>query len=210
MKKLLIVFTILSFTSCIAQKTLKMEQEVIIPEINKKFETFDIQDFNKKVDNVSGVRRIKKDEILIEEDYQNPGFSRITYFFDSNFYLLKLFFENGNIKEKGISFNNGSEFGVWYHYNEKGSLIKEENTDIGYDFGWLDVIKYCHKNDIQLEKGYPKRGGIKTEIYKNEEEGKKVWIISYYKPKTDEYIEVTLDGKTGKEIKRRDLEFIGN
>lgn len=208
MKKLVFIFIILSFTSCIAQKNLKMEQEIIIPEITKEFETFDIKEFNTKKLNEE-VRKKEDDKLIILLDYSN-GYSKSVYYDKSAFSVVNNYYLNGNIEIKGVRFNNGSEYGTWYHYDEKGNLTEEENIDEGYDFGWLDVIKYCHKKDIQLEKGYPKRGGIKTEIYKNEEEGKKVWTISYYKPKTDEYIEVTLDGKTGKEIKRRDLEFIGN
>ncbi len=206
MKKLLIVFIILSFTSCIAQKTLKMEQEIIIPKINNKSTSIEINNFSPNS---------PRYEIINEESCEiytkaNVGFGKVTFLNNSYFKIIESFYPNTYTRKKGISFNNGSEFGTWYEFNKEGNLINEINTDEGYGFGWLGVIKYCHKNDIQLEKGYPKRGGIKTEIYKNEEEGKKVWTISYYKPKTDEYIEVTLDGKTGKEIKRRDLEFIGN
>ncbi len=213
MKKLLFIFTILSFTSCIAQKNLKIEQEIIIPQITKEFEEFNIEEFQAK--NISKViEEINERYIVYTGDTKKTkvksGYSKGIYLKDSYFSITKNFYPNGGIEIKGISFNNGSEYGTWYHYDEKGNLTKEENIDEGYDFGWLDVIKYCLKNDIQLEKGYPKHGGVKTEIYKNEEEGKKVWTISYYKPKTDEYIEVTLDGQTGKEIKRRDLEFIGN
>ncbi|MCG7500515.1 hypothetical protein MHM83_01400 [Tenacibaculum sp. Mcav3-52] len=187
-----------------------MEQEIIIPEITKKSETFNINLFNRELDSISGKRIIVTKKEYLEEESQSYGYIRRIYLNNSYFMVSKKYFENGNIKQKGISFNNGYPIGFIYKFNKKGKLINEINTDEGYDFGWLDIIKYCHKNDIQLEKGYPKRGGIKTEIYKNEEEGKKVWIISYYKPKTDEYMEVTLDGKTGKEVKRRDLEFIGN
>ncbi len=213
MKKLLFIFTILSFTSCIAQKNLKMEQEIIIPQITKEFEEFNIEEFQAK--NISKViEEINERYIVYTGDTKKTkvksGYSKGIYLKDSYFSITKNFYPNGGIEIKGISFNNGSEFGTWYEFNKEGKLINEINTDEGYDFGWLDVVKYCHKHDIQLEKGYPKRGGIKTEIYKNEEEGKKVWTISYYKPKTDEYIEVTLEGKTGKEIKRRDLKFIGN
>ncbi len=208
MKKLLFILTILSLTSCVAQKNLKMEQEIIIPQITKEFETFDIKEFNIKKLNEE-VRIKEDDKLIILLDY-SKGYSKSVYYDKSAFSVVNNYYLNGNIEIKGIRFNNGSEYGTWYYYDEKGNLTKEENIDEGYDFGWLDVIKYCLKHNIQLEKGYPKSGGVKTEIYKNEEEGKKVWTISYYKPKTDEYIEVTLEGKTGKEIKRRDLEFIGN
>jgi len=206
MKYFVYILIVVFFNNCIAPKNKKIQKDILIPEVDKKFELFNIEFFEKETKS----RKIKENEILIEENVQSYGYIRKIYYDSSFFKYNKKFYENKGIKEKGIIFNYGSQYGVWYYFDKKGNLIKEINTDEGYDFGWGDVIKFCRKNGAVLEKGYPKRGGLKTEIYKNEEEGNKVWTISYYNTKTDEYLEVTLDGKTGKEIKRRPLEFIGN
>lgn len=208
-----LIIIVLNFNSCKAQKTSKMDNKIIVPEMTKEFEEFDIEKFQIKNTSIFE-EQIDNNYIVYSGDKKHAkiksGFSKGIYFKGSYFSITKNYFPNGMIEIKGITYNNGSEYGIWYEFDKEGKLIKEINTDAGYNFGWKDVFTYCHKNNIELEKGYPKRGGIKTEIYKNEENGKKIWTISYYKIKKEEYLEVILDGKTGKELQRRALEFIGN
>ncbi len=201
------VIVLLLFTNCKAQHNQIVEQELIIPQITKEFESFDIEKYNNMKNNEE-VQVRQGDTLVVYIDYSS-GYSKSIYNNKSIFHTVKNFYLNGKIENKGITFNNGSEYGVWYEFDQEGNFIKEINTDEGYDFGWLDVIKYCNKHQIKLDQGYPKRGGIKTEIYKVEEEGEKVWIISYYDPTKEQIFEVTLDGKTGKELKRRKLALIG-
>lgn len=209
MKQILyIVIIVLNFSSCKAQKKAKMEQDIIIPEITNEFEKFDIKIFNEQVDIISGKRIIRDKETYLEEDFQDPGYARVEYLEDSFYYTMKLFYNNGSISKKGNLFNNGSEYGIWYEFNEEGKLIKEINTDEGYTFSWKEIIAYCIDKKIELIKGVPK-GGFNTSIYKRELEGKKVWVISYLLPVGDTVKEITLDGETGKEIKQREINFIG-
>ncbi len=209
MKKLIyIAIILLGFNSCKAQDNKKMDEKIIIPEVTKEFEVFNIEKFNKeKINGQIIINDENKYTIFI--DYSN-GYNKSTYIKNSNFYIVKNFYLNGKIEIKGLRFNNGSEYGIWYEFNEKGKLIKETNTDIGYDFGWDKIMQYCDNNSITLEKGYPKQGGIKTEIYKNDDGGNKVWEISYYDYKKEQYLGITLDGKTGKLLKEQVLEFEGN
>mgnify|MGYP004718898581 FL=1 len=88
-------------------------------------------------------------------------------------------------------------------------MIKEENTDEGYAFTPEDVIKYCEQNGIKLSKGYHERDGYQTGVYKNELDGKKVWLISYLISlnKQDKEVKITLDGQTGKVIKREEFPY---
>lgn len=196
----------INFSSCNAQKITKMEQNIIIPKITKDSEKIEAKTFREK----GSMYEIKKDNEYKVYSSAIIGFGEVTYYNNSYFKVLRSFYPSNHSKKKGIAFNNGSEYGIWYHFDESGKLVKEEDTDKGYDFGWKNIIAYCEKNEIRLEKGYPQRGGIKTEIYKNEEEGNKVWTISYYDYTKEKYLEVTLDGKTGKQLKQRELEFIGN
>jgi len=204
-----ILIIVTNLNGCNAQKTTKMEQEFIVPQVTKELEKFDIGSFNKEVDEISGKRILNTEENYIEEDYQDPGYSRVIYNDSHSFYILKLFFDNGDIHKKGIMFNNGSNYGIWYEYNEEGKLISETNTDEGYDFDWQKIVEYCEKNSIKLTKGQPKSGGVDTEIYQNELEDRKVWQLTYYNYDTEQLFEVILDGKTGEELKKRELEFIG-
>ncbi|WP_093139832.1 hypothetical protein [Ulvibacter litoralis] len=182
-----------------------MNEDIDIPKITNEFETFNVKGFNKE--QVNGELRKSENEIFYIYLEYSKGFSEAIYPKNSYFNLTKNYYKNGNIEIKGTSFNNGSEYGIWYEFSEEGKLIKEINTDDGYSFGWKEILEYCDKKNIKLEEGYPKQGGIKTEIYKNEESGSKVWKITYYDYDKMQLIEVTLDGKTGKELKKIELEL---
>lgn len=208
MEKLTYFFVLTSLISCNVSKT-RVIEKANIPVVKNTYEVFDIAAFEKSVDAVSGKRTLIDNDLHIIEDYQSPGFSRVIYNKNSSFYALRLFFENGNIKTKGISFNNGSEYGTWYHFNETGDFESAENTDKGYNFQWADILQYCEDNNITLDKGYPDRGGLKPEIWKDEVDGKKSWKIRYYDFQAEKYLEVRLDGNTGKEVHIRELKVVG-
>ena len=90
-------------------------------------------------------------------------------------------------------------------------MIKEENTDEGYDFKPEDVVKYCESHKIKLPKGY-QDSGYQTSVYKREVEGKKVWAISYViAVGKEEFIEeIILDGKSGKLLDKQKVPYINN
>ncbi len=140
---------------------------------------------------------------------QSFGYAEQIIYPQGYFTVIKMFYKNMKIKEKGISFNNGSEYGIWYEFNEEGKLIKTINTDEGYDFSWKNVITFCEEKEIPLTKGFKEFAGFQTRILKREENGKKVWVISYLLPVGDKIKEITLDGKTGEEIKQRTFDLIG-
>ncbi len=203
----ILISTTLFLQGCKAQNISMENQEIIIPEIDNKFEKFDKETFNKE--NIRGKRTEITKDYFVEEDTQSPGYARQIYSKTSIFSILKLYFENENIEKKGITFNNGSEYGIWYEFDEEGKLINEINTDAGYDYGWEDIIKYSEKNKIILTKGN-ETSGFQTTIYKEEsEDGNKIWVITY-QISGDQLIELTLDGKTGKEINKKELEFINH
>ncbi|WP_010520666.1 hypothetical protein [Aquimarina agarivorans] len=153
-------------------------------------------------------KEFQKNGLTIIEESQSYGFVREIYYSDSNFSEIKLFYSSGNVKEKGIYFNNGSQYGIWYKFDEKGKLIQEINTDEGYDFGWKEIIAYCEQKEIELTKVYVK-GGYQTEILKQEENGRKVWVISYLVSPVL-ICKETLDGVTGKLLNSEELEFINH
>ncbi|WP_326981326.1 hypothetical protein VUJ46_13785 [Chryseobacterium sp. MYb264] len=202
MKKILIFIWLSIFMQCQTQKrdTLK------IPLVNDSFEKFNIKDFENNA--VRGSRVLKNQNQLILEDIQSYGFIRQIY--QQNIFCFNyLFYKSGNIKEKGIGFIKGASIGVWYHFDEDGKLIKEENTDEAYAFTPEDIIKYCKKNNIELSKGYHEGDGYQTSVYKNELDGKKVWLLSYIISlnKQEKEVKLTLDGQTGKVIKREEFPY---
>lgn len=196
-----------NFTSCsVAQKTSEMNEEIMIPEVDKTFEQFDQTVFE-------GEAR-RHDErtkgSYIEYTRANIGFGRVEYPHNAYFKLIKSFYPNGNVRQKGVMFNDGAKYGVWYYFDEEEQLTKQENTDEGYKYGWIQLIEDCKEKKIPLMKGKPTSGGIKTEIHKEVLEGKRVWRISYLDQKTNKYLEVILSGLNGEEVSRRELEFVGN
>ncbi|WP_228414861.1 hypothetical protein [Chryseobacterium sp. G0201] len=177
--------------------------------MDNKFEKINIDEYKKNQKNNTLILNQENKKIIIFH-LENNYFSDV-YENNNPFKIEKIFFINGNIKEKALAFNNGASVGTWYHFDETGRLIKEENTDEGYDFKPEDVVKYCESHKIKLPKGY-QDSGYKTSVYKKEIDGKKVWQISYViAVGKEEFIEeIILDGKTGKLIKKKQVSYINN
>jgi len=202
-KIVILIILAININSCKAQKTSIQNHKIMIPKIDNAFEKFDIEIFN--MESIRKKRIIKNNKIFIEEDSQNYGYSKQMYPSNSFFKIISTFYKSGIIKEKGLLFNNGSQYGIWYKFDEQGNLTEEINTDEGYDFGWEQILKYCEKNKIKLTKGY-KRGGYQTSIYKQTKEGKKVWKIEYLAVKKDTgwMTQLYLDGKTGSVLEKKE------
>ncbi|WP_267403387.1 MULTISPECIES: hypothetical protein [unclassified Chryseobacterium] len=202
MKKLIILSLLNIFTQCQSQKKITLMTD-------KWFERFDVSRFNKNSSDKTYL--ITSNTGIILQDDQSPGYRERSYKASSYFKVYKFFYNNGNIEKKGLLFNEGSQIGVWYYFDESGKLIKEENTDEGYDFKPEDVIKYCEIHKIKLPKGY-QDSGYQTSVQKRELDGKKVWAISYSTTvEREDFIEeIILDGKTGKLIRKKQTPYINN
>lgn len=182
------------FIQCQSQKNIK----TMIPTIDNKYEKFEKDMTESRVD-------IKTENTYIIYTSANSGYG-ITYFYKQEYFsLIKNFYPSKKLENKGIKFNDGSRIGIWYYFDDSGKLIKEENTDEGYDFSPEKVVKYCEKNKINLPKGYHD-SGFQTQVLKHDFEGKKVWKI-IHKITDDKIEEITLDGKTGKELQRKVVPF---
>ena len=177
----------------------------MIPQIDNRFEKFDIEEFKKN--SVRGTVISKGENLIIIDDKQSFGFIRQLYK-DDAFCYNYLFYNNGYIMEKGITINNGSAIGIWYYFDQTGRLIKEENADAGYNFSPDDVIKYCEKHNISLPKGY-QDSGFQTSVLKEELNTKKVWVISH-QISGDQIERIVLDGNTGMEVHKEIVPFINN
>ncbi|WP_326982452.1 hypothetical protein VUJ46_20070 [Chryseobacterium sp. MYb264] len=195
MKKIVIFIWLSIFIQC-------QTQNIKNTIIDSRFEVFDRNLDKSRVDKIDGLTHI----IYTGGE---TGYSEVGYNTNHYFMYVKNFYSSKNIENKGWAFNQGAPVGIWYYFDEKGKLIKEENKDEGYSFTPEDIIKYCKKNNIELSKGYHERDGYQTSVYKNELDGKKVWLISYLASlnKQEKEVKLTLDGQTGKVIKREEFPY---
>lgn len=201
-----IVLIIINFNGCKAQNKTTMRDEILIPQVTKELEEFDITYYNENKKN-GEIRNYDKNGLIIFLDYAY-GYSIAEYFQNSYFFIVKNYYLNGNIEIKGVRFNNGSEYGVWFKFNEEGKLIEEIDMDAGYDYDWNDVIEYCAKKNIELTKGFIGSGGVPTEIYKTVFENQNVWQIKYYDKKAEIIFQIILDSKNGKLLNKKELKLI--
>jgi len=190
------------------------EEKIIynnFPIVTDEFEVFDKALYQAMEKDVLGdVHQYSKNgtyfEILKGEDEIIYNY----YPFNSYFCLYKEFYaSNGYIKQKGIAYVNGFAKGLWYEFDEKGHLIKTTDCDAPFTFSFEDILAYCRAHRIEVTKGY-QRIGFHNEIHRFvNKDGSCYWTIEHLK--RDDLIEaIYLDGKTGKEIKREDIEYINN
>ena len=190
------------------------EEKVIynnFPIVTDEFEVFDEALYQSMEKDVLGdVHQYSKNgtyfEILKGEDEIIYNY----YPFNSYFCLYKEFYaSNGYIKQKGIAYVNGFAKGPWYEFDEKGFLVKTTDYDAPFTFSFEDILTYCRAHRIEVTKGY-QRIGYQNGIHRFvNADGSCYWTIEHLK--RDDLIEaIYLDGKTGKEIKREDIEYINN
>ncbi|MGV0925395.1 hypothetical protein [Empedobacter tilapiae] len=207
MKNLIILLMLNIMLACQSQNINTME-----PTVDNKFETFD------KI----LLQKLEKKNHISEYDSNNNyielllTIKTITYRFtlkDSYFQKVKVYNRNGNILAKGLTLNlPWSTFrkGIWYDFDEKGKLIKETNYDEPYKFTFEDILKFCEKENIRVDKGpILQSTGFHTTIYRDVENGQPWWEIKRLKtPDTLEIIK--LDGITGEVLSRTEQEYINN
>ncbi|MCC3217027.1 hypothetical protein LIV57_17305 [Chryseobacterium sp. X308] len=204
MKKLLIIISFSVFATCQTQ----IKQKKMMPQINNKFEKFDIKTFNENINPDESFILLKSADGIQQLQEQSYGFINRLFYQENQFVLIKKFYKNYNLKEKGLLFNEGSPIGIWYYFDESGRLIKEENTDEGYSFTPEKIVKYCEKNKIELPKGYHE-SGFYTRVRKDVLNGKKVWVIEYLIPDGD-IQKVVLDGQSGAELEKKVVPFVSS
>ncbi|MGV0925392.1 hypothetical protein [Empedobacter tilapiae] len=210
MKNLIILLTLNIMLACQSQNINTME-----PTVDNKFETFD------QLEKIKFKTIIDKNNLVIRGYLFNNNYVEITsvipvkYYIetikDSFFLISKSFYSNNNIKSKGLGFNgDGFPIGIWYYFDEEGKLIKETNYDEPYKFTFEDILKFCEKENIRVDKGpILQSTGFHTTIYRDVENGQPWWEIKRLKtPDTLEIIK--LDGITGEVLSRTEQEYINN
>ena len=94
--------------------------------------------------------------------------------------IHKIYHNNLKIKSKYLAFPykiwTGVRVGVGYEFDENGEFLREVDYNDGYKFTYLDVIKYCEENQMQVNTLERAPG---TAVWKVTEQGKKAWCIRY-------------------------------
>ena len=185
------------------------------PIVTKDFEMFDFDAYEKRTQRIT-----LPDGIVIDIDVSLSGSYEGIYFeiFHPNSYfsLLKHFRLDGTLKCKGLLHVRGFDKGVWLYFDELGNLTKEENLDEPFIYTFEDILKFCRRRNIRVEKGFYSRDSanwpsnlLATHIYREclEEECK--WIVQHVKQTRRNFLgnlileTITIDGKTGKMLSKR-------
>ncbi|REC46837.1 toxin-antitoxin system YwqK family antitoxin [Chryseobacterium pennipullorum] len=206
MKKILFFLSLIIVVSCKSQN-----KKNRLPTVDHKFEVFDLNKYNSKMNDSRVLREKQNDGGYIEMDKDNTycWFGYTPY--NSLFTITKVYYPNGNIKSKGLTNNTGGiQLNIWYEFDENGKLIKEIDYDKPYKFTFEDILKFCEKEGIPLTKGPVLQStGFHTTITRRIEKEKPVWAIEWRK-KSNVLETITLDGMTGKVISRIESEYINN
>ena len=111
--------------------------------------------------------------------------------------VVKNYYPNGFIKEKGVSVSgNACPLGTWYFFSESRSLDHKTDYDAGYRFDMNDVLKFLTQKRIPLPPNMPPANGKYTEIYKGKDGNTPVYYIHWLsKPELVEIL--TLSGANG-------------
>ncbi|MGV0925393.1 hypothetical protein [Empedobacter tilapiae] len=187
------------------------------PTVDNKFETYHTPIFGEITEENNLVKRGYLDSNNYIEIYFNKETFKITLETtkSSFFSIYREYYTNDNIKLKGLRFNNNNDRfsfrkGIWYDFNVEGKLIKETNYDEPYKFTFEDILKFCEKENIRVDKGpILQSTGFHSTIRRDVENGQPWWEIK--RLKTSDTIEIIkLNGTTGEVLSRTEQEYINN
>ncbi|MFK7050600.1 hypothetical protein FLACOL_01719 [Flavobacterium columnare] len=201
---------LLFFEMGYAQKTFP-NYNVIEPIVTKDFEKFNQDEYSflkeEQPEIYRGFDQERNYIVIVKAD---AGISFTKNFNNSYFAVSKIFYSNGNIKRKGIAFNNSFCKSIWYEFSEDGKLIKETNYDEPYKFTFEKILQFCEKEKIPLTKE-PITNGVHSQINRTYDEKFKqnVWYVSWFK-QTDLIEIFVLDGESGKLLEKRYMDYINN
>lgn len=139
---------------------------------------------------------------LVKKYYQNFELENVVGRETINpyIYLYKEFYPNDSLKVKGLYTILDFRIGKWYYYDTIGNLINVIDTDEGYDFTAEDIIKFCIKEDVPLNRKYPSEYVAYTRINKTKKNDKLLWEITNIT--NGQLVKIVVDGKTGTVISR--------
>ncbi|WP_375605699.1 hypothetical protein [Flavobacterium davisii] len=182
---------------------------------NTMVEKFDFDEYSKRT---SAVHIFHKNDTIYEMVY-NPkrgGHMYMTLPNPSFFKIYKEFYANGNLKKKETYIGENVKIGISEYYDEDGTLDKKVNEDEKFGkIKYTDCLAFLEKKgyiDLKTGKGREDKDGRPPfELYFNDEDGHKSWVISIIKGKPNNAIptgpgepldalplDFIMDGETGK------------
>ncbi len=182
-----------------------------IPVVTNEFEKFEFKNY----DSSKGVNRvILPDGTYQEYDSQSPdGYIVTIQPNNSCFMIIKKFYKDGNIMEKGLMINSGdSKKGNWYYFDKQGRLLREEDNDLPFKFTFEDLFNFLKKEKIPLAVGRI-QGGFHTQINNNPDPKETWWEVRWLKDKSrmpNVIEEIRINGISGKVISRKQSGYYNN
>jgi len=189
--------------------------------IDNKFEKFDIAWLEENGTSMPLDNNIFTYEYRGKKDSSNyflmgnkrNGYTYLHYFENKYHKIVKHYYPNGNIKEKGFMVNSSdTKTETWYEFDENGKLTKTINYDKLTDLSLNDVLRFCELEKITIKSGYQEPfSGFYNSIYRyyDENSSSYIWAVRWLKKHNlVEYIR--LDGKTGKIREKTEEEYENN
>ena len=165
MKLLCYILLTVSLFSCKA----KYITQVDMPS---GFETFDVKSYRANKDSYF-------DKSLNVKFSQSKHYNKVTLCPNDTYYdLSKRFYNNGNIKEKGLFFGD-IRIGIWEYYTDDGTLEKTVDEDKKFNpkFNYNHILDYLHKRG-SINK-YRKKANLEIDATLNENNGViRIWVKS--------------------------------
>ncbi|MCV9926909.1 hypothetical protein OIU83_04570 [Flavobacterium sp. LS1R49] len=186
MKELLIIGLIFIVFSCKPQNKKQAEVEKVKHYqvenkqeynnlVTNDFETFDIKRFDENKDEAEDyIYTLPDGSIIREFGYKERGYFSQIVPEKSLFTISKGFYPNSNIKDKGPSFKDNCEIGIWYEFDEKGKLIKETDLDKPFKITIKDIIEFLKQNEADLFSNFTSINRSYDEVTK-----KGTWNLIY-------------------------------
>jgi hypothetical protein len=123
--------------------------------LTKETERFDFAFWEREKDAMGIVDKWLSPNLHVSVRYSGDGYELMITPKDSYFSLYKYYYISGVIRLKGYRFARGGfNKGLWYIYDETGRLTAEEDQDIPFTFNFEDLLAFCERENIKIEKGY--------------------------------------------------------
>ncbi|UPZ13855.1 hypothetical protein [Flavobacterium humidisoli] len=120
--------------------------------VNKEFEKFDINRFNKhKYESGDYIYVLNDGTQINEYGNEESGYFSEQKPRKSLFVISKGYYINSGIRAKGVKFGNvGCVLGIWYEFDENGRLVKETDFDKPFKITIYDIIEFLKNSDVDL------------------------------------------------------------
>jgi antitoxin component YwqK of YwqJK toxin-antitoxin module len=182
------------------------EREVLDTSMFRPGQTDTVLRDGKRFKRIAGTKNYIEDDEdgnLIRDLVRLDSKSNIpSYDYSENlvFGVYKEYSPGGILLVKGGYCWYGFNYGKWFYYNVSGDLDKTIDFDEGYVFTSDDILEFCLEHSISTER---KIFGPKTIINKTRtDDGKPAWAIEYDDLGSLSLVDLLIDGRSGKIIRR--------